>query len=100
MSPVKPVDDSEWEVTHEPFPETFNFERAGDTLIGTYKGSKTVAQTGLDGNPRDAIVYSLQDTDGKDWGIWGNYSLDQAFADIKSGTMCRVEFLGKIPIDG
>lgn len=99
MSPAKAVDESGWETVVEPYPETFEFKNAGDTLTGVYESVKELEQEGLDGNPRIAKVYTIIDSNGHKWGVWGNYNVDLGMESVEKGSMVRFEFLGKVPID-
>lgn len=91
--------DEEWETVAEPFAPTMKWDSEGQVLQGTYKGSKQVEGTGLDGNPRTANVYEIQDSSGNDHAVWGTYALDAAFADIVAGQQVRITFHGKEPIN-
>lgn len=86
--------DEEWDVKVESFPETFVFENPGDMLVGTYVSSKEITQEGLDGNPREVTIYTLEDSNGKKWGVWGSWAIDTAFSDIEKGQLCKITYEG------
>jgi len=88
-------DDSEWEVKVEPFPETFQFKNPGDTLTGVYKATKQTEQKAINGGTRMVDIHTITDSDGKDWGVWGNWAVDEAFKSIVIGQTVRLIFNGK-----
>jgi hypothetical protein len=103
MSPapnVKEVTDEGWETVIEPYADTFDFASEGATLIGTYLGKREVDQTGLDGEPRKANVYEVQDASGKKWSVWGSYAIDEAFTKIKEGAAVKFIYEGVANLDG
>lgn len=92
---LKPIqNDEEWEVVQESFPETFPFENSGDMVVGTYTSSKTVTQTDFEGKDREVAIYTLEDSNGKKWGIWGSWAIDEAFKKIEKGMLVRVLYEG------
>ena len=93
------TNDEEWEVKVEPFPETYSFENPGDMLVGTYTHSKTIEQEGLDGNPREVTIYTLEDSNGKKWGVWESWAISEAFKTIQKGDLVRVIYEGTEKID-
>lgn len=96
---VSEVDHDEWAIAVEPFPETYSFENPGDTCQGKYLNSKTITQDGLDGNPREVQIHTLEDENGKKWGIWGSYNIDEAWKKIEPGMMVRVTYVDTVKID-
>lgn len=99
MTPASNVDrnatQEEWDTVHEPFPETFAFENTGDQLIGVYISEKELEQEGLDGKKRLVTVRTIQDLEGKKWGVWGNWAIDDAFTSIPKGSTVLIRFEGK-----
>jgi hypothetical protein len=100
-SNVKPVDNEGWETVVEPYGETYSFETPGDTLIGTYSGNKEVSTEDLNnpGEMRDQTVYEITDQNEKKWSVWSAFNIDAALADLPIGSMVKITFDGKVPID-
>ena len=98
---VESVDDEGWETVVEPYGETYTFETEGDTLTGTYKGSKIVATEDLNkpGEMRDQTVYSVVDEQGKEWSVWASHNIDAGLENVNPGDMVRIRFDGKVSID-
>lgn len=101
-SNVNAVDEQGWETVVEPYGETYSFETAGDTLIGTYKGSKSVDTEDLNnpGETREQTVYEIVDENGKLWSVWSSHNVDVGMEAASPGQMVRIRFDGKVPIDG
>lgn len=96
---VKNPTDEEWDTVAEPFAPTMKWVSDGQVLQGIYKGSKQVEGTGLDGNPRTANVYEVEDSSGNSHAVWGTYTLDEAFGGIVAGQEVRITFHGKESIN-
>ena len=100
-SNVQSVDDEGWETVVEPYGETYAFENAGDTLTGTYKGSKEVDTEDLNnpGETRAQTVYEIVDENGKLWSVWSSFNIEQGMEAANPNDMVRIRFDGKVPID-
>ena len=100
---IQNVDSDGWTTVVEPFPETFDFQNAGDSIVGVYDSVKQLEQEDLQnpGETRTVNVYTIaHGVDGKKYGVWGGYSIDKAFESIAPGTQVRIVFEGKVGIDG
>jgi len=94
--------ETEWETVVEPFGETWDFSK-NTVLIGTYRSVKIVQLPDLNkpNEMRDSNVYEIEEaTTGEKVSVWGNYAIDEAFTEIAPGTVVRIEFQGKIKING
>lgn len=100
-SNLREVDDTGWKTVVEPFPESFPFKVEGDTLIGVYKSVREVEQDDIQnkGQKRLVNVYTVEDGDGKKWGVWGSHNVDLAFADISPESEVRIQYIGTVEID-
>jgi len=98
---LKDTENDGWQTVVEPFPETFPFDKPGDTLAGFFESAKEVEQEDMNnpGEKRMATVYTIRQGE-KKFGVWGSYNIDEAFAKIPPGTEVRIVFDGKVPIDG
>lgn len=64
-------------------------------LIGTYQGVKQVEYTDSDGNDKLTNLYRFANKKGEiTMSVWGCYDLDTKLADVKVGTLLKVEYLG------
>ena len=99
---VSQVDDEGWETVVAPFGETATFENPGDTLIGTYEGSKVVQTDDLNnpGEKRDQTVYDIRDENGKLYSVWSSYNVDEGMNAASPGDLVRIVFVNKVDIDG
>ena len=87
--------ESEWETVVEPYGESWDFSK-NPVIIGTYVSSKSVELTDNRGDKRENMVYEIESgDDGGKYSVWGGYALDEAFAQIETGTVVRIEFQGK-----
>lgn len=96
------ANDEGWETIVEPYGATWDFD-THSVLIGRYLSTRTVEQDDLNnpGEKRDANVYEIETADdGEKVSVWGTYSIDQAFEDIEIGKLVRIEFVGKVNLDG
>lgn len=94
--------DEGWETVVEPYGATWDFD-SNPTLIGVYKGMKTVSLPDLNrpDEMRDSNVYEIDEAStGEKVSVWGGYSIDEAFTKISPGAQVRIEFKGKIKIKG
>lgn len=99
MSPTKDVTGSNegWETIVEPFADTFPFENEGDVLEGVYESSREVEQEDLN-NPNEkrmAKAYTIADSKGDKFTVWGSFNVDQAMEKISTGSLVRFTYLGK-----
>lgn len=94
--------DSEWNTVAEPYAPSWDFDQNPE-LIGTFVEHRVVEQDDLNkpGEKRDANVYEILAADtGEKVSVWGSYVIDEAFANIATGTTVRIVFHGEEDIKG
>lgn len=98
----KNATDEGWETVVEPYGKTWDFD-TDPILIGIYNGSKVVTQPDMNDpdKERDVTVYEITEaTTGEKVSVWDSYSIHEAFTQITPDTQVRIEFKGKVAIDG
>ena len=82
--------DNSWQEAGGAGGETWKPENAGDNVTGLYKQKKENV------GANNSMMYVLQE-DGKDetTSVWGSTVLDTKFEEIPTGSLVKIEYLGK-----
>jgi|SRR5882672_151862 len=93
--------DSDWSTLVKPYGASWNFEE-NPVFVGTYLSTRTVELEDLNelGKMRATPVHAFVDANGEEFSIWSSYNIDMAIENVSPGTMMRIRFEGKVPVDG
>ena len=72
------------------YAESFNFENAGDTIVGKYISLEEEV------GKYASNVYTIEDGDGKQWSVWGNVVLDDGISEAEFGDTVGIRYLGMV----
>jgi hypothetical protein len=91
MATSEKTDGIEWTTVHDETAEMekFSFEIIGEAFVGTYRGTK--AQHNDNGS---YVQYHFRGQDGTVYFINGGYSLREAMAKVKVGSLVRITYTG------
>lgn len=99
-----------WDEIEPDFAEVFKFETVGDACEGTLTETRkvwvddpefngTIDPDDPHSGKREVSIYDFADADGEAFSVWGTAKLDKALPG-NEGSFFRIEFLGKLPLDG
>lgn len=65
-------------------------------LVGDFRKGEYIDREDDVGLKNDSTIYQFHDKDtGRDWKTWGSAMIDSLMKDIQTGTIIRLEYMGK-----
>jgi hypothetical protein len=86
--------DQEWDAVSEESPDRVVFDKHGDEFVGTYEGRTTIKNP--KGDDFDQLLF--RGLDRHLYAINPGYKVEQAFQEIKIGTMTKLVYIKDVDV--